>query len=172
VALKPRRRRASGREPEPPTVSARAAALRLLGRRDYTVAELRSRLADRGYTPDQVDATVDRCLADRLLDDRRVAAGHIRTASRIKGRGRLRIERELLARGVDRALVSELVAELGGDDDAAAIARVIARKRLPARPTLADRRRIFQHLLRRGFPADAIAKALRARGADPDPDEA
>ena len=38
----------------------RATALRLLGRRDYTAAELRQKLADRGFAADDIDA----CLID------------------------------------------------------------------------------------------------------------
>lgn len=137
-------------------------------RREYTAAELRQRLLDRGYTPETADDCVARLTADRTLDDRRVAALHIRTARDIKGRGRLRIERELSQRGIAPALAHELLADLPKDDDQAQIARILARKRLPARLSLAERRRIFQHLLRRGFPADAIGKALRAHGHEQD----
>jgi regulatory protein len=139
-------------------------ALRLLMRRDYTSAELRDRLLDKGVTDADADDCVARLTADRTLDDRRVALAHVRTARDIKGRGRLRIERELIQRGIAPALAHEAVAILPGDDEQAQIARVLARKRLPARLSLAERRRLFQHLLRRGFPADAISKALRTRG--------
>jgi hypothetical protein len=45
------------------------------------------------------------------------------------------------------------------------------RKKWPARPTPAERRRMFQHLMRRGFPVDAIVRALgRGAGADWDED--
>jgi regulatory protein len=141
-------------------------ALRLLMRRDYTSAELRDRLLDKGVTDADADDCVARLTADRTLDDRRVALAHVRTARDIKGRGRLRIERELVQRGIAPALAHEAVAILPGDDEQAQIARVLARKRLPARLSLAERRRLFQHLLRRGFPADAISKALRSRGQD------
>jgi regulatory protein len=139
-------------------------ALRLLMRRDYTSAELRDRLLDKGVTDADADDCVARLTADRTLDDRRVALAHVRTARDIKGRGRLRIERELIQRGIAPALAHEAVAILPGDDEQAQIARVLARKRLPARLSLAERRRLFQHLLRRGFPADAISKALKTRG--------
>ena len=133
-------------------------------RREYTAAELRQRLRNRGYAEDTTDDCIQRLTADGTLDDRRVAANHIRTARDIKSRGRLRIERELVARGIAPALARELLADVPKEDDQAQIARVLARKRLPAHLSLADRRRIFQHLLRRGFPADAISKALRERG--------
>jgi SOS response regulatory protein OraA/RecX len=85
----------------------------------------------------------------------------VRTAGRVKGRGRLRILRELQARGIDRDLARELVGEVGTDDEADRIARILLRRRVPRRPKPEERRKIFQHLLRRGFPSDAISKALR-----------
>jgi regulatory protein len=156
-----RPRRKSGEDDSTiPSVNIRTAALRLLGRREYTVFELRTRLTDRGYTDESVDALVVSFVAERLLDDRRVAAAHVRSASRIKRRGRLRIERELVARGLDRAVVHDALGALSADDDLEAIRQIVQRKRLPARPDLAERRRMFQHLLRRGFSSDAISRVL------------
>ena len=145
----------------PPAGSARAAAIALLGRRDYTAAELQEKLEARGFPADEIASTLARLIEERVVDDRRVATAFVRTALSVKGRGRYRIERELAARGVDRALIHELIADVAPADESSAIARILARKRIPARPTLAERRRLFQHLLRRGFSADAIGKVLR-----------
>jgi SOS response regulatory protein OraA/RecX len=93
-----------------------------------------------------------------------VGAAHVRTAGQVKGRGRRRIALELAARGVDRDLTQELTGEVSAEEEAEGIARVLLRKRVPPRPDAETRRRIFQHLLRRGFPADAITRALREHG--------
>jgi regulatory protein len=146
--------------------SARATALRLLSRRDYTTAELRDRLLERDFDARETDALIHDLTADGTLDDRRVAAAHVRTAGRVKGRGRLRIVRELAARGIDRDVARELVREFSPEDEAESIARVLARKRVPAAPSVTERRKIVQHLLRRGFPGDAIDQALRKRGRE------
>jgi regulatory protein len=153
------RRRSTDQE-APPAGGARLAALRLLGRRDFSAAEVTTRLLDRGHPADEVHAVVRDLVADRTLDDRRVAASHVRTASLVKHRGRLRIRRELEARGIDKVLIGEALAELPADDDAAAIRVFLARRRAPARPDPAMRRRLFQQLLRRGFDSVAIARAL------------
>jgi regulatory protein len=141
--------------------SPRPAALALLGRRDYTTRELADKLLARGFAADAVDETVHRLTADGLLDDRRVAAAYVRTASQVKGRGRIRIARELQARGVQKSVIDDVVGRLGPDEESRAIQSILARRRWPARPTLADRRRMFHHLLRRGFSPDVIAKAMR-----------
>ena len=152
--------------PSPPTGTPRVAALRLLGRRDYTRTELTTRLIDRGYAQDDVEAAIDTLVADRAIDDRRTAFAHVRTAARIKGRGRLRIARELERRGIAKDLIREALAELPKEDERQAIARFIERKRLPAKPSPQERRRIFGQLVRRGFPIDAVMKALGGRAPD------
>lgn len=153
---------------------ARAAALRLLGRREYTRAELVRKLSERGYAPADVESTLQRLAGEGLLDDRRVAAAHVRVASRVKGRGRLRIARELDARGIDADIVRETLAALPEEEDAEALARILSRRNVPPRLSMAERRKVFQQMLRRGFPSDAIARALRARaseGPGDDPDD-
>jgi len=149
-----------------PTGTPRAAALRLLGRRDYTVAELRQRLIARGFDAGETAQALDALVAEGLADDRRAAAAHIRTGTRIKGRGRHRLARELEARGIDPDLAERLLADLDPDDERAAVERILARKRSTARLSMADRRRLFQQLLRRGFPSDVIARALKGSDAD------
>ena len=139
----------------------RGAALALLSRRDYTAAELRQRLIDKEHDPAGIDEVIAALIEDRTLDDRRVAASHVRVASQIKSRGRLRIRQELTARGIDRHLAAELLAELPPEDEAAAIAKFLSRKHLPATPTAQERQRIFLQLLRKGFTSEAISKALR-----------
>ena len=146
--------------------SARVLALRLLSRRDYTTAELRAKLLSREYPHDEIDEALRRLTAEGLLDDRRAAVSHVRRASGVKGRGRHRIERELESRGIDRTTARELAGSLPAADETAAIERFLARKRLTPPLSSADRRRVFQQLLRRGFPADAIARALRSPAHD------
>ena len=45
----------------------------------------------------------------------------------------------------------------------AAIERILSRKRVPASLNAADHRRVFQQLMRRGFPSETIALVLRKR---------
>jgi regulatory protein len=140
---------------------ARVAALRLLSRRDYTTSELRAKLLAHEYAADDVDSVIRNLTDQGLLDDRRTAAAYVRLASVVKGRGRLRIQRELEARGVDRALARELVGALPASDETSAIERFLQRKRVSSRLSLADQRRVYQQLLRRGFAAEVIERALK-----------
>ena len=101
------------------------------------------------------------------LDDGRVARAYARTAAKVKGRGRLRVARELQAMGIARDVIAAAVGEVFGDaDERAMIDRAIQKKlrggRKPA--TVQERARIYQFLLRQGFTPAAVSSALRRLG--------
>jgi regulatory protein len=143
------------------------AALRMLTRRDYTASELRTKLLAKEHTADDITAALESLTTDGFLDERRVAASHVRVASSVKGRGRLRIARELEARGLSKAVIREALEALPPEDEADTIRRFIARKNLPRHVPAPDHRRLFAQLLRRGFSADAIARVIRERRDGP-----
>lgn len=145
---------------------ARAAALRLLTRRDYTAHELREKLLEREIPESDVASVLTDLTGAGLVNDRRVAESFVRVASALKGRGRQRIARELEQRGVDRAIVRDVLASLPVEDEIASVRRMLERKHLPARLSASEHRRIFGQLLRRGFSADIIAGVLRSRSID------
>jgi regulatory protein len=149
-----------------PIGTARLAALRLLGRRDYSAAEITTRLIDRGYAADDVHAAVRTLNDEGAIDDRRTAFAHVRTAARVKGRGGHRIRRELEGRGIAAPLIGEALEQLTPDDDLDAIRRWLTRRRLPLPPPPDQRRRLFAQLLRRGFAASLISKALAFTPSD------
>jgi regulatory protein len=149
-------------------MSAYIDGLKLLGRRELSVAQLRTRLLDRDHSPDDIDQAIATLLESGALDDRRVARAYARTASKIKGRGRLRISRELQAMGIAKEVVAEAVAEVFSDlDERALIDRAIQKKlRGGKKPsTLQERARLYQFLMRQGFTPAAVSAALRRMGA-------
>jgi regulatory protein len=133
----------------------------MLSRRELSRAEITTKLLDRGFARDDVDAAVERLVSTRSLDDRRAAFAHVRTASRLKGRGRLRIQRELEARGFSRDLAREALAEIPPDEDVNAIKRFIERRSRSLDDSPAGRRKLFSQLLRRGFSSAMISKVLK-----------
>jgi len=149
-------------------MSAYVDGLTLLGRRELSVVQLRSRLIEREHSPEEADEAIAKLLENGALDDRRVARAYARTASRIKGRGRLRVTRELQALGISRDIVAEAVAEVFADlDERALIDRAIQKKlRGGKKPsTMQERARLYQFLMRQGFTPAAVSTALRRIGA-------
>ena len=145
--------------------------LLLLGRRELSVKQLRDRLLDRDHTLEDVDRAIALLLENRALDDARVAAAFVRTALKVKGRGRLRIRRELQHMGIDADVAGQALADAFGDVDERALVRQALAKKLRGKKitTPADYARAFQHLARQGFPPGIITAVLRAgrKGIDP-----
>ena len=147
-------------------MSAYSDALKLLARRELSAADIRTRLLQREYTPEEVDAAIARLQESRALDDRRVARAYARTALSIKGRGILRVSRELQAMGIARDVITEAVTEVFGDLNERALIDKAIQKKLRGKPanTMQDRARLYQFLMRQGFSPAAVTAALRRLG--------
>jgi regulatory protein len=145
--------------------SAYVDALHLLARRALTITECRDRLADRDHPAEQIDAAIEHLLETGGLDDGRLARAYARTASDVKGRGRLRVLRELTARGVDKQVAAEAIGDVFGDtDERRLVARAIEKKlRGRQRPSnAAELTRLYQYLMRQGFTPAVVASVLRS----------
>jgi regulatory protein len=148
-------------------VSCYSDALKLLGRRDLSAADLRTRLLDREHPPEEIEAAISRLTEAGVINDGRLARAYARTASKVKGRGRLRVARELQEMGIGRDVIAEAVAEVYGDaDERAMIDRAVQKKlRGAAKPnTVQERARLYQFLMRQGFTPAAVSAALRRLG--------
>jgi SOS response regulatory protein OraA/RecX len=147
-----------------PHRSAYLDALHLLAARELTVKQLRERLVDREHNREEVERAIEHLLDSKALDDARVAAIYVRTAIKIKGRGRLRVQRELQEIGVERDVASDALAEAFGDVDERALIANAIKKKLRGKPkisTPAEYARVYQFLLRQGFSPDGVNAALR-----------
>ena len=146
-------------------------ALRLLGRRELSAADLRARLLDRDHSPEETDAAIAQLIESGAVDDRRVARAYARTAAAVKGRGRLRVTRELQTMGIARDIVAEAVAEVFADaDERALVAKAIQKKLRGGKEleTRQDRARLYQYLMRQGFTPGVVATAMKKIGAPAD----
>jgi regulatory protein len=139
--------------------------LHLLARRELSVRQLRERLRDREHAETDIDRAIALLIENRALDDRRVAAAYVRTALQVKGRGRLRIQRELQAMGIESDVAKEALAEAFGAVDERAMVAQAVKKKLRGKTTVstpAEYSRLYQFLMRQGFSPAAVNEALRA----------
>lgn len=138
---------------------ARERAYRLLAYCDRTAQELRDRLDEDGYPPTVAAALVADLTRVGLVDDDRFAHATARTLATIRGFGRLRIVRELEARGVDPGLASAASAEaLPAEDEEASALRLA---RALASRSGADVARVAARLARKGFAGPIALRAAR-----------
>ena len=127
--------------------------------------QLRERLRDREHPDDDIDRAIALLLENRALDDRRVADAYVRTALKVKGRGRLRIQRELQEMGIEKDVAGEALAEAFGDVDERALIAQALKKKLRSKTKIespAEYARVYQFLMRQGFSPAAVNAALRA----------
>jgi regulatory protein len=155
-----------------PEVTAYVDAVKLLGRRELSVAQLRARLAEHDHSSDDIDRAIDLLLEQGALNDARVAKTYVAKALDIKGRGRLRIQRELHAIGIARDVAAEALGEAFGDLDERALIKKALDKKLRGRAKIdspAAYARMYQFLMRQGFSPAAVTSVLRAyrKGSDP-----
>jgi regulatory protein len=140
--------------------------LHLLGRRELSVQQLRERLIEREHDRHDVDRAIDLLIENKALDDARVAAAYVRTALKVKGRGRLRIQREMQEMGIPKEIAAEALAEAFGEVDERALVTRALQKKLRGNQKIATRAeyaRVFQFLMRQGFSPATVTAVLRAR---------
>jgi regulatory protein len=141
-------------------------AYRFLGRRDRTVAEVRERLARDEIEPDVVEEAIAELGRQGYLDDARYARRFAEDRRTIDAWGAERIERRLLAVGVDPALIAAALGERDAADEIEAAVAVLQR-RFPRAPSNdRDRDRALGLLVRKGYDLELAYDAIRAYERD------
>ena len=80
------------------------AAFSLLARRDYSLYELSRKLQRKAFDPTDIDTVLAALCQEGLLNDQRFTENYIHSR-RAKGYGPLRIQAELIARGIAQDLI-------------------------------------------------------------------
>jgi len=141
---------------QPRSLTARA--IGYVARREYARAELRQKLLATGADRDAVEATLDELAALGYLSDARYAQAVVRQKS--GGYSKRAIAQTLKAKGVVGDAVTEALAEVEQDDDAALA--VLWQRRFGRAPADdRERARQVRFLQSRGFGLSAILKLLR-----------
>ncbi|MFB6249997.1 MAG: RecX family transcriptional regulator [Salinibacter sp.] len=145
-------------------VQAKQRALDYLAHKPRTEEEVRRKLRRQDAPESVVEDVVARLRELGYLDDEAYASDYVRNRFASKKYGPVRIQRELVERGVDRHVAERAVAELFEDEDPVAAAREHAEKRWAR---LADeddprrrRQKLYRYLRRRGFTSDTIYPLL------------
>ncbi len=157
----------TSRPPDDPDSSKAAyfRALRWLTARELSEAQVRTRLAEKGYAEIAINPAIERLLRERTLDDRRAATAVARTEARIRRHGPHRVMGKLMSMRVDRELAKDIIRDLFGEEDAQALLEKTLEIRLRGNPERLhdprERRKILAYLVRQGFSASTASAAIR-----------
>jgi regulatory protein len=138
----------------------------LLAAKQRSVEELRERLLEgRGATPRIVDTVIERLREYGYLDDARYAQTYASLRVQQRPIGRQRLQRDLWLKKIDKQTAEtalDQVFEQTPEEDLIDKA-ITKRVRLRGRPkTRADAKKLFDHLLRQGFPFELVSDKVRA----------
>jgi len=138
----------------------------LLAAKQRSVAELRERLLEgRGATASIVDTVIDRLREYGYLDDARYAQSYASLRVQQRPIGRQRLQRDLWLKKIDKQTAEsalDQVFEQTPEEDL--IDKAIAKRvRLRGKPqTREEAKKLFDHLLRQGFPFELVSDKVRA----------
>jgi len=138
----------------------------MLARRPYSVAELRRALAEKFGKTSEISKAIRRLRQLGYLDDRKFAEQYASSLARNRAFGRYRVRRELKAKLVDYKHVEPAITLAYEEtDEGQLLEKTLAKKLRTLRLPLTSRKlaSLCQSLMRRGFRADDIMKAVRAR---------
>lgn len=149
-----------------PAGPAREQALRLLTVRSRSTRELHNRLKQSGHPEEVLGPLFTRLTETGLLDDRRFAEERVRVLAGGKGWGPRKVRADLFRRGIDAAIVDEVLEQAFGDRSNETVMRDQLQRRFGeevfsagADPKLRQRAQRF--LLSRGFEPDEVFLLFR-----------
>lgn len=142
---------------------AKLRCMNLLQSRNYTRKQLEDKLKQGEYAQEYIDEAIDYVSSYGYIDDLRYARDFIEY--HLDSRSRVRIETDLMRKGIDSDTIRQAFEELDelgvGQDEEDMIYNLLRKKRYCAETaTRQEQQKMYGFLYRRGFHADAIAKAL------------
>ncbi len=136
---------------------------RYLGKRDRTEAEVRGRLEVKQADAASIDGALAALIRQGYVDDARYARTFAEDRRRLDDWGPERIERRLLALGVDRELVAAALADRDAVEELEAAVALLRRRFGAAIPASErERERALGVLARKGYDLDLAYDAVRA----------
>ena len=146
----------------PPIGSAYDAAVRYLGPRPRSVAEIKRHLRTKRFDEAEQDKAIDALRAQRYIDDEAFARYWVEQRAKFRPKGDRALVSELMGKGVPRETIDVV---LGEAEPGAEVKRARDSIRRPLARWLAmeppeRKRKIHQYLAARGFSYDVIEEVI------------
>lgn len=93
-----------------------AFALKLLGLRNHSRKELERKLLKKGYTTESIEPVLEKLTKQGTLDDKMFSMELIRSKSRQRPAGKIRMRAELRKRGIPDEIIEQLIKEYHSEE--------------------------------------------------------
>lgn len=142
---------------------AKLRCMNLLQTKDYTEKQLENKLREGEYPEKAVREAIEYVRSYGYIDDERYARDYVQY--HIHMRSRVRMEQDLIRKGISRDLIQTVFEQLGDEgvvqDEMAMIRDILMKKNYCSETAdYKDRQKMYGFLYRKGFHADQISKAL------------
>lgn len=135
-------------------------ALRFIGYRPRTTAEIVSRLAEKGFAEIVIQETIERLRTNGLLDDATFARTWVENQSTFRPRGQRALAFELRRKGVTDEVIAQALEETPGEEELAYKAGTRQAHKLVNLERNDFRMKLSAFLARRGFSYGTIAPVV------------
>ncbi len=140
---------------------AKLRAMRLLERMDRTETQLRQKLKNDQYPEDVIDAAIQYVASFGYINDGNYARRFVE--NRQQSKSKREIQAALIQKGVSRDIIAQALEEgYESVDESSAIQRLATKRRFDAQTaTDAEKKKMQDYLLRKGFRYEDISKVLQ-----------
>jgi regulatory protein len=135
-------------------------ALRFIGYRPRTSAEIMSKLTEKGFAESVILETIERLRANGLLDDATFARTWVENQSTFRPRGQRALAFELRRKGVTDEVIAQALEETPGEEELAYQAGTRQAHKLDNLERNEFRMKLSAFLARRGFSYGTIAPVV------------
>ncbi|MDI6808157.1 MAG: regulatory protein RecX [Candidatus Eisenbacteria bacterium] len=145
---------------------AKSKALDILARRSITAKALLEKLREKGFTEKTSSLVVARLTTLGLINDLEFARAFVRNRILVSPRGFFLLKRELLGKGVPKAVAEKAISEAREDVSEIEIAEKLVEKKMRSLGGVEERRakaRVFSFLVRKGIPASVAIQVTRSK---------
>ena len=134
---------------------------RLCSRREYCVADIRSKLMTALEGDQQkVEAALQKLIEEKYVDDLRYATAYVRDKSAIAGWGEVKIKYMLSAKGVSRDIISKALEEVDPEKASNRLAKLIENKLKSLKDDPQCRLKLLRYAMGRGYSYEEVNKLI------------
>ena len=136
-------------------------AINVLAYRMRTVKEMSDKLMEKCDDEEIVNDVLFELCQKKLLDDKNYAELYVEESINLKNKGQFRISAELVAKGVEKSVISRAISAFAEAEYAALLNYIESYTRGRTFESYADIEKLKAHLYRRGYAMSDINSAVR-----------